>query len=103
MPVLLIILALFMVLAMNAAARSARRRRERMEEAYADQARRRGEGLDDAPAAPFGRSPFGSAFHALMTGTSTRCYRYDPDSGRWVDITDREPEPRATDRRRSGR
>src|SRR3954447_12359094 len=74
----------------SAAARTARRRRQLEDEYVAEQ--QRGDGAD-----PYGNgqytSPLGSIFDALMTGAATHSYEYDPETGRWVDITDREPQP----------
>jgi len=94
MLLLLILLALFMFLAFSAASRASRRRRQMEEEFAAEQARRGEDGEDGYSSTGFGVSPFGSILDALMTGAATRSYEYDPETGRWVDITDRQPDPR---------
>jgi transitional endoplasmic reticulum ATPase len=85
-----LIAVIFFLLMISAAARTARRRRQLEDEYAADQ--QRGDGAD-----PYGNgqhtSPLGSIFDALMTGAATHSYEYDPETGRWVDITDREPQP----------
>ena len=89
MILIFLIAAVVFLLMLSAAARTARRRRQLEEEDAAEQ--QRGEGAD-----PYGNgqytSPLGSIFDALMTGAATHSYEYDPETGRWVDITDREPQ-----------
>src|SRR5829696_1803039 len=86
MFLLLIIAAVFFLLMVVAAARTARRSRE-----YAEELARQ----EDQPGGGNGSysSPFEAIFGALATGAATRSYEYDPEIGRWVDTTARDPEP----------
>src|SRR5437868_4950784 len=76
---LLLLLFLGFVLLTSAARRSARRRRERYEEPPP--------GAGDEPQVTVG-SPLD-----LLFGGGWQSYEYEPQSGRWVDVSQREPEP----------
>jgi transitional endoplasmic reticulum ATPase len=46
-------------------------------------------------ASPFELMPFGGLFEHLLSGPGARSYTLDPETGRWVDVTDVQPEPDA--------
>ena len=90
--VMLVVLAVLLVVLVLSVTRSARRERERME---AEQGRRealarQGGGQGESP---FAGMPFGGFFDALLSGPGawSRSLEYDPETGRWVDVTDRQP------------
>src|SRR5215211_1766307 len=92
----LIVLGVLLVLLALSVSRSARRERERREE---EQRRREAlsRGGDEAcEFSPFAGMPFGGLFDALLTGPGTwsRSLEYDPQSGRWVETSDREEPER---------
>ena len=106
MTTLLLILGAFLVLfAITGAIGRARRRaaeeeeRRRLEEAM----RRRDEGGDGGPASPFGMMPFGDLFEQLMSGRGgfSRSMTYDPQTGQWVDTTERFPPEEAAEQERA--
>jgi len=77
-----------------------RRAQERAYRAMQEEVERRRRedpgGEDDAPAPSFGRFPFGGLFEQLFSQVgATRSFAFDPETGRWVDVTDEEPEPPA--------
>src|SRR4051794_27111591 len=80
-----------MLLFFSMATRAARRRRRRMEEEAMRRAalERQGNG-----GSPFAGSPFGTIFDSLLFGPGgwSRSLELDPETGEWVDVTDR-PEP----------
>jgi transitional endoplasmic reticulum ATPase len=85
----LILLGMFVFLLVSLA--SSRRRRRRAEE---EEARRRAEAarsMDDGTQGGGGSSLFGGLFD-ILTGAWTRSYAYDETTGRWVDVTDLEPD-----------
>src|SRR2546421_10233779 len=101
MPVLfaLLLVLLFMWLAASAARRA---RRAAYQAQLEQEARRRHEAAsrgqshggdaDDEDAAPaFGSSPFGGLLESLMTAAGARSYAYDPDTGRWIDVSGQQP------------
>ena len=77
---------------------SSRRRRVLEEQRReAELARSRSEGGGEATDAlgmsPFGMFPFGGLFEQLMTGPGwSRSYVFDEQTGRWVDISELQPE-----------
>src|SRR3954453_22500794 len=79
---LLLLLFLAFLLITSAARRSARRRRE-----LAEEYERQSPGDDGSQVA------VGSPFDLLFGGSGWQSYEYDPQSGRWVDVSQREPEP----------
>ena len=96
---LILILLGFLVSAVIGRAASRRRRQAEEEarreaEALARQAGDDPGGQDPFAASPFGLSPFGSLFEHLLSGPGTwsRSYVYDERTGRWVDISELEPE-----------
>src|SRR3954471_2325439 len=80
---LLLMLFLFFLLITSAARRSARRRRE-----LAEEYDRQSPGADDGSQVTVG-SPFDLLFGG---GGGWQSYEYDPQSGRWVDVSQQEPE-----------
>lgn len=88
LPFLLLLLLMFF--AVGAMSRAAARRRRALEQEYA-----RDQPLSRDPATPplFGRSPFASLLEEMMTGAGARSYAYDPETGHWVDVSDRKPDP----------
>src|SRR5689334_8448415 len=91
----LLVLVVFAFVAMSLARRAALRRAE-YEEELAREAAERGPsraGGDDPPP-PLGMSPLGSLLEQMMSGPAWgRSYEVDPETGRWVDVTERQPEP----------
>ncbi|MDQ3874634.1 MAG: AAA family ATPase [Actinomycetota bacterium] len=75
----------------------ARRRAREEERRRAEELRRAGGGdaVDSFGASPFGAFPFGGLFEELFTGPGSwsRSYAFDPETGRWVDVSDQEPQP----------
>jgi transitional endoplasmic reticulum ATPase len=88
---LLLLFGLPLLMIVTFVRRMAAARREAEEER-----RRRAEALareGGAPAVdPFAMFPFGGLFGDLLSGAGARSYAYDPETGRWIDITDQEPE-----------
>ncbi|HEX8121838.1 MAG TPA: AAA family ATPase [Solirubrobacteraceae bacterium] len=101
MATLLVILGAFLLImaitgGMGRAARRRRleeeeRERRELERALRD---RRGDRGGAPPAGPFGGLPFGDLFEQLMSGQGgfAKSMAYDPQTGQWVDLSDREPE-----------
>jgi transitional endoplasmic reticulum ATPase len=86
----LVVLGLILLFLAFSVSRSARRGREAAEaRRRQEEAMRQGGGEN-----PFAGSPFGSIFDQLFSGTGmrSRSLAYDPQTGRWVDITDEFPE-----------
>ena len=109
LPVLFVIV--FMLLVASAARRAALRRAEQAQWEYEEQLQREASARgpsrggtvqdDEHAAAPFGPSPFGALLESLFTGGGARSYGYDPATGRWVDMSEMEPEatpPKPNDR-----
>src|SRR5436309_2952931 len=98
----MLVMLAFVLIAMSAARRAASRRAEfeqREYEAHLErEAATRGpsrggaDQADDADVAPFGGSPFGALLESLMTGAGARSYSFDPATGRWVDMSEHQPE-----------
>ena len=94
---LLIIVFAVVLLAGVAATASARRRRALEEErlqAAAERARQTGDADDGTIGSPFGMFPFGGLFEQLLGGPGawSKSYVFDAETGRWVDISDQQPE-----------
>ena len=83
---LLLMLILFGLLMMSAARRAARRRRDHEEE----YARQSDPGDGEGP-----EVRVGSPLDLLFGGSGWSSYEYDPQTGDWVEVSDREPEPPA--------
>ena len=101
--ILLIVIG-FVVSALAARASSRRRREQEEEERRRAELAREREQRGDDPAgepdpfggmSPFGMSPFGALFESLLSGPGawSRSYVFDERTGRWVDISELEPEP----------
>jgi transitional endoplasmic reticulum ATPase len=90
-----LIFLFFLILIIGSVVGSIRRaRRMREEQArYEEEMRRRSESGEPTEP-PFGGSPFGPLFDTLFSGAGMRSYRYDPQTGEWVDMSDVEPEVR---------
>jgi transitional endoplasmic reticulum ATPase len=77
--------------------RSARRQREQLEarKRREEELARSGGGAQGS--SPFAGMPFGGLFDQLLTGPGSwgRSLEYDPETGRWVDVTDRAPSEEA--------
>ena len=90
----LLLLLLFLALVMSLVGRMARASRRR---AYEEEQRRLEElppGGGDEAFSPLSGLPFGGILGELMRGMETRSYRFDPESGEWVDMTaEQPPEP----------
>jgi SpoVK/Ycf46/Vps4 family AAA+-type ATPase/predicted metal-dependent enzyme (double-stranded beta helix superfamily) len=87
----LLAIVVFVIAVMSAARRSARRQAEYEDQLAREPAERGPSRGEQEP--PFGASPFGSLFDMLMTGGGARSYEYDPETGRWVDVSHTRPEP----------
>ena len=102
MLMLLVLLFLLLILFWSVA-RATRRQREAAErERMAAQAAEQGGG---SGAGGFGMFPFGGLFGSLFSGPGgwSRSLAYDPETGRWVDVTDQDilEEP-STERQENG-
>jgi SpoVK/Ycf46/Vps4 family AAA+-type ATPase len=85
---LLMMLFIFFVVA-SSASRSMRRRQE--EQRYREElAARQEDDGSGATVSPFAGMPFGSLFEQMFSMGSARSLAFDPETGQWVDITDRE-------------
>jgi transitional endoplasmic reticulum ATPase len=113
---LIIILGGILLLLAFTVIRSARRERERLEARKRREAElaKSGGGFDGSGASPFAGMPFGGLFDQLLgaPGAWSRALEYDPETGRWVDVTEQagagedgsatgeeEPDPAAAPRR----
>jgi transitional endoplasmic reticulum ATPase len=89
----LTLLFLFFVLLLVVSVVSAARRRRRAVEAQEEAAREAAGG--DVPGsdrgAPFEIFPFGGLLEALMGSAGARSFRFDPETGEWVEMTDDMP------------
>jgi transitional endoplasmic reticulum ATPase len=92
-----LLLLVFLVFVLFGALGRASARRRRMfeeEERRQDEAASRSRGGDEpGPADPFAGSPIGMLFEHLFSGAGARSYTYDERTGRWVDVSDVQPEP----------
>src|SRR4051794_15908701 len=95
----LLLVVLFMWLATSAARRARRaayqaqlEQEARRQHEAASRGQGPGGGAEDEGVAPaFGSSPFGGLLESLMTAAGARSYAYDPDTGRWVDVSEQQP------------
>ena len=89
---MLVVLVVLLVVLVLSVTRSARRERERVqaEQGRREALARQGGGQGESP---FAGMPFGGFFDALLSGPGawSRSLEYDPETGRWVDVTDRQP------------
>ena len=46
-------------------------------------------------ASPFEMLPFGGLLESLMSGMGARSFRWDEETGEWVEMTDEAPQPEA--------
>jgi transitional endoplasmic reticulum ATPase len=85
-------LMMLMVSLAGAAARRARRREAERQRAEMERRAREG---GSVPESPFAGMPFGGLFDMLMSGGGgwSQSYEYDPETGRWIDVSERRPEP----------
>jgi transitional endoplasmic reticulum ATPase len=92
---LVVFFLIFVVMAVMSNA-AARRRRRQEEERRRREAELIGRG-GGAPPSPFGGTPFGMLFDGLFSGAGgwSRGYTLDPQTGRWVEVTDYD-QPTAT-------
>ena len=92
---MLTLLLLLIVLIMVASVVRAIGRRRRAIEAEQEAMRRAGAGhgdpIDDGD--PFGMFPFGGLLGSLMRDVGARSFRYDPETGEWVEMSDELPAP----------
>jgi transitional endoplasmic reticulum ATPase len=80
---LLLMLVLFGLIVMSTIRRAARRRRE-----YEEEYRQSPQGEGEGPVV-------GSPLDVLFGGSGWSSYEYDPETGSWIEVSDREPEPPA--------
>ena len=94
---LTLLLLLFVVVIFMSVASSISRARRRAEEERlrAEEAQHAHGGGGDpfGGMSPFGMLPFGGMLEALMGGMGARSFRYDPETGQWVEMTDELPDP----------
>jgi transitional endoplasmic reticulum ATPase len=103
--VLSLLLLLFVIVVMvSVIVRVARARRRAYEEQLraAERAASGSGGNGRSGDASFGAFPFGGLFEALMTGAGARSFRWDPETGEWVEMTDEVPEPEPEPERAAG-
>ncbi len=92
LPLLLFLLPVLLFMSIIRRIFGRRRRALEEEQRRAEEARDRGE-PDDPGMSPFGAMPFGGLFeHLLMSpGGWSRSYVFDEETGRWVDISELDP------------
>jgi transitional endoplasmic reticulum ATPase len=91
----LLLLLLLLVLPFVIMSRLAARRRRALDE----ERRRAAAAREDDPGAerfgggvtPFGMFPFGGLLEQMMLGPGARSFVLDPETGRWVDVSEQEP------------
>ncbi len=92
-----IVLGLILAVLAFSVARSARRQREQLEERRRSEAElaQSGSSAGGSGFSPFAGMPFGGLFDQLLNGPGgwSRALEYDSETGRWVDVTDRDPMP----------
>ena len=94
MELLLLLFVLFGLISIVSrfARRRARRAAEERQAEY-ERAVEAGE-IEPEAVSPFGMLPFGGILEELMRAQGmTRSYEIDPETGEWVEITERQPEP----------
>jgi transitional endoplasmic reticulum ATPase len=91
----LTLLLLLIVLIMVASVVRAIGRRRRAVEAEQEAMRRATAGQEDPldGGDPFGMFPFGGLLGSLMRNVGARSFRYDPETGEWVEMSDELPTP----------
>jgi transitional endoplasmic reticulum ATPase len=88
----LLVLFVLFFLFMSAVSRSMSRRRRMVEEEQREAARRAADDGGNGAEAAFGPSPFDLLFGGMFGG-GARSYELDPETGRWVEVTDHRPAP----------
>jgi transitional endoplasmic reticulum ATPase len=94
MTATLVILGVILLALVFSVIRAARRERARMEARRRREAElAKGGGSPGSGFSPFAGMPFGGLFDQLLSGPGTwsRALEYDPETGRWVDVTDQAP------------
>ncbi len=91
MLTLFFIIFVLMVFISVATSASRRRRRAREANSRREEEARAGGGDPFSGASPFEMLPFGGLLESLMTGMGARSFRYDEESGQWVEISDEIP------------
>jgi transitional endoplasmic reticulum ATPase len=92
--IFLVLLVLFFLF-VSAISRSMSRRRRMIEDEQREAMQRTRDASGNGagtPASPFGPSPFDLLFGGGMFG-GVRSYELDPETGRWVEVTDEQPAP----------
>ncbi len=90
MEILILVFGIMMVASVVGSIRRAKRMREAQQQMMEEEMRRAESG--EPAGSPFGGSPFGPLFDTLFSGAGMRSYEVDPQTGQWVDISQREPE-----------
>jgi transitional endoplasmic reticulum ATPase len=93
-----VILGLVLLVLAFSVVRSARRQRERAEAERRRQEKLRRRGGDDGAFSPFAGMPFGGLFDTLLSGPGgwSRALEYDPETGRWVDVSEQAGQAAST-------
>ena len=91
LTLLFLVFVLLIVVSLLGAARRHRRAVEAQEEAMRRAAA--GEGGPFDGASQSGMFPFGGLLESLMKGVGARSFRYDPETGEWVEMTEVLPPP----------
>ncbi len=88
-----------LLLAVSFARSTQRQKRDAEERRRLEEEARRAGGGDASGVSPFAGLPFGGLFDQLLSGSGgwTRSLVFDERTGRWVDVSDLEPEPPATE------
>ena len=106
MSTLIVLLGITLLLLAFSVVRAARRQREQLEARRRREAELARGGGDPAGFSPFAGMPFGGLFDQLLNGPGSwgRALEFDPETGRWVDVTeeprDEEPSDEADGERR---
>ena len=96
---LTLVFLLIVAVALVSVVSSMNRRRRRAlqeEQAQLEQAARGDDGGETDPfegMSPFGMLPLGGLLESLMSGMGARSFRYDEETGGWVEMSDEIPEP----------
>ncbi|MEJ7875286.1 MAG: AAA family ATPase [Solirubrobacterales bacterium] len=87
-----IVLGVVLLVLAFSVSRASRRQREELEERRREAEIARGGGAGDPGFSPFAGLPFGGLFDQLLRGPGTwsRSLELDPETGEWVDVTNRE-------------
>ena len=93
MATLIVLGVVLLLLALSVASSLSRQRREAEERRRREEEARNRMASGEPPENPFELLPFGGLLGNLMGSGWSRSLEYDPETGRWVDVTDREPAP----------